>query len=241
MNLETFFQEHPRVALAFSGGCDSSYLYYAAKQYAQSVKPYFVKTCFQPAFELDDARRLAGDDLVVITVDILDETISRNPADRCYYCKKKLFSALIAKARCDGYEEIIDGTNASDDAGDRPGMKALEEFRVYSPLRMCGITKDEVRRRSQEAGLFTYDKPSYACLATRVPTGEIITPEKLVRAEKTEGILKDMGFSDFRIRANGKIQLRAEQMPLLLEKRTEILEKLKPYYDTIVMDLEARK
>ena len=125
--------------------------------------------------------------------------MAENPPDRCYYCKRTIFSKLAETALADGYELLIDGTNASDPEGERPGMRALREA-VLSPLRLCGITKDQVRRLSKEAGLFTWNKPAYACLATRVPSGQPITAQLLQRVEAAESALKDLGFSDFRIR-----------------------------------------
>lgn len=146
-------------------------------------------------------------------------------------------------AAADGFDLVIDGTNASDDAGDRPGMRALRELSVRSPLRECGLTKAEIRARSREAGLFTWDKPAYACLATRIPTGEVITAEKLAATETAEAELSGLGFSDFRVRlldGCARIQVRPEQLTLVLERREEILQKLKPYYRAVVLDLEVR-
>ena len=147
--------------------------------------------------------------------------------------------AFVEAARADGYDLLIDGTNASDDAADRPGIRALQELSVRSPLRECGITKSEVRRLSREAGLFTWDKPAYACLATRIPTGECITAEKLHKTEKAEEFLESLGFCDFRVRLMGesaKLQVRGEQLSLLLEKRNEILEGLRPLYANILLE-----
>lgn len=248
MELSNFFHENPKVALAFSGGVDSALLLWAAKNSGTDVTAYYVKSAFQPEFELRDARRLAeelGAKMVVIELDVLcDSEITANPANRCYYCKKRIFTAIAEAARADGYEVLIDGTNASDDAADRPGIRALQELSVRSPLRECGITKAEVRRLSREAGLFTWDKPAYACLATRIPTGEVITAEKLARTERAEEFLERLGFRDFRVRLageNAKLQLREEQLPLLLEKRNEIIAGLAPDYRSVLLDLEVRK
>ena len=187
MTLEDFFARHPRTALGFSGGTDSAYLLYAGLSLGADVRPYYIKTQFQPEFELADASRLArelGVELVVIEADILAaDTVAENPPERCYYCKRTLFSLLAERAASDGYTELLDGTNASDDPGDRPGTRALAELGVLSPLRDCGVTKAEVRRLSREAGLFTHDKPSYACLATRIPAGRRIEPEALRRID----------------------------------------------------------
>lgn len=241
--LAEFFAEHPRVALAYSGGVDSAYLLYAARACGCDVAAYCVKSAFQPGFELEDARRLAvslGAALHVIEVDALkDPEVRANPADRCYYCKRNLFTTLIACARNEGFNTVIDGTNASDNAGDRPGMRALRELGVLSPLRLCGITKAEVRAYSKEAGLFTWDKPAYACLATRVPTGEEITAEKLSRVEGAEAALFSLGFTDFRVRLfhdAARLQLPAAQIESAARRRGEIRAALKPFFDVILMD-----
>lgn len=247
MTLKDFFAQQNRVALAFSGGVDSAYLLYAAINSGCDVHSYYVKSAFQPQFELDDALCLAkqlGAKMTVLELNVLSESkVVENPSNRCYHCKKLIFSKIAQAASADGYELLIDGTNASDDAADRPGMKALQELQVRSPLRECGISKDEVRKYSKEAGLFTWNKPAYACLATRIPTGSEITLEKLQTTEISEKALSDMGFSDFRIRMSGKdakIQVREEQLEKLLLYRKEILEKLKPYYGSITVDLEGR-
>lgn len=247
MKLDDFFRQQNSMALAFSGGVDSAYLLYAGLRYGCDIHAYYVKSTFQPQFELDDACRLAKElhaNLTVIEADVLSEpAIIENPANRCYYCKKLIFTKIAEAARADGYEVLLDGTNASDDAEDRPGMKALAELSVRSPLRECGLTKAEIRKLSREAGLFTWNKPAYACLATRIPTGAQITKEKLLITENAEKLLSDMGFSDFRIRMSGndaKIQVKEEQLKKLLLYRKEILEKLKPYYHSITVDLEGR-
>ena len=147
--MELFFAEHPEVAIAFSGGVDSAYLLYAASKYAKRVKAYYVQTAFQPRFEREDATRLAKElnvQMEILSVDILqDQSISSNPADRCYHCKKTLFSRILDAAKEDGFTILLDGTNASDEASDRPGMRALAELSVRSPLRECGLSKHAVR------------------------------------------------------------------------------------------------
>lgn len=245
MTLQEFFEEHPKVALGFSSGVDSSYLLYAAKQAGADVRPYFAKTQFQPEFELEDAKRLAelvGIELTVLPYDILPAA-GFNPPDRCYYCKTALFGALVARAKADGYDTIIDGTNASDDAGDRPGMRALQEMQVLSPLRLCGLTKQEIRERSREAGLFTWNKPAYACLATRFPSGVQITGEGLKKVEQAEGALFRLGFTDFRVRfyhGAARIQLPKNQMERGLAMRQEILAEVCPLFSGVFLDLEGR-
>ena len=247
MTLEQFFQAHPKAAVAFSGGVDSAYLLYEAARLGTEVKAYYVKTAFQPQFELEDAQRLAAElkvPMEILPLDVLCKPeITANPADRCYHCKKEIFSAILSAARRDGFSVLLDGTNASDDAGDRPGMRALAELSVRSPLRECGLTKAEIRRRSQIAGLFTHDKPAYACLATRIPTGEPITPDKLRRTETAESFLSSLGLRDFRVRSVGdtaKLQVTAADLPRVLKFRQEILTELKKHYSGIVLDLEVR-
>lgn len=247
MTLDTFFAEHPKAAVAFSGGTDSAFLLWAAKHYGCQVRAYYVKTAFQPAFELEDARRLTQQIQVpmqVIETDVLAvPKAAANGPDRCYHCKRALFSLLRQQAQADGYTLLLDGTNASDDAGDRPGMRALRELEVRSPLRECGLTKQQVRQQSKEAGLFTWNKPAYACLATRVPAGTPITAEKLAKVERAEAALFGLGFTDFRVRLLGdaaRIQMPRAQFPLAADRSAAILEALKPDFSTVLLDLEPR-
>ena len=247
MKLERFFQDNQRVALGFSGGVDSSYLLYAGIQCGADIRPYYIKTAFQPQFEMDDAMRLAqqlGVGVTVIDLYILSlPVVVTNPADRCYHCKSALFGALQSRALADGYSVLIDGTNASDDADDRPGMRALRELSVRSPLQECGLTKERVRQLSKDAGLFTWDKPAYACLATRIPTGEAYTAEVLTCVEKAEDVLFRFGFSDFRIRVfhgAARLQLPAQQMNKAIELADEIKKRVEPFFPVILLDLEGR-
>lgn len=248
MTLQEFFGAHPKAALAFSGGVDSSYLLYAARQLGADVKAYYVKTAFQPEFEYQDALRLAsqlGADIQVLTLDVLacpDVTV--NPKNRCYFCKQHIFGNILRQAKADGYHTVLDGTNASDQVSDRPGMKALQEMKVLSPLRLTGLTKAEIRSLSHEAGLFTWDKPSYACLATRIPTGTEITGADLARTEWAEDHLMSLGFRDLRVRQlSGDlalVQLPEAQMDTFLALRGEITRTLKTRYAGVILDMEAR-
>ncbi|MCL2568276.1 MAG: ATP-dependent sacrificial sulfur transferase LarE [Oscillospiraceae bacterium] len=247
MTLEQFFKENPKVAIGFSGGVDSSYLLSAALHYGADVHAYYVQAAFQPQFELADAKKLAalvGANMTVLDVDVFtNEQVLSNPPDRCYHCKLAVFGSLVKAAKADGYPLVIDGTNASDDASDRPGMKALEEMGVRSPLRECGLTKEDVRRLSKEAGLFTWDKPSYACLATRIPTGRTITADLLQRVEHAEEALFILGFSDFRVRVYheaARLQFPEDQMSAALDQREKIMTALKPHFSIILLDLEGR-
>ena len=247
MSLEEFFIEHPKAAIAFSGGVDSAYLLYAANKYAKEFAAYYVKTAFQPDFELNDALKLSrelGARLHILCLDVLScEQVASNPPDRCYYCKRRLFEAIAYRAHADGFDVLLDGTNASDDEGDRPGMKALSELSVLSPLRICGLTKAEIRELSREAGLFTWDKPAYACLATRHKKGQRITLSELSRTEAAEGFMAGLGFRNFRIRTIGnsaKIQVTSSQFPLLEDQWETVCKELSKSYDAVTIDTEVR-
>ena len=247
MTLSDFFAAHPKAALAFSGGVDSAFLLWAARTYGCDVRAYYVHSAFQPAFELKDAERLAEElkaPMTVLEADILSvPPAAANGPDRCYHCKTALFPLLRAAAARDGYPLLLDGTNASDDAGDRPGMRALRELAVRSPLRECGISKTEVRARSRAAGLFTWNKSAYACLATRIPTGTPITAEALSKVEGAENALMALGFSDFRVRlfhGAARLQFTPAQWREAAARKDELLSALEPYFDTVLLDFETR-
>lgn len=247
MELMTYLKQHKKLAIAFSGGVDSVYLLYSAVQAGCDVHAYFIKSSFQPEFEMEDAKKVVAQLQVPFTiahVDILEnKVVASNPNNRCYYCKQNVFSKIQQLAKADGYEDIADGTNASDNYDDRPGMKALQEMGVLSPLRECGLTKTEIRKRSKEAGLFTWKKPSYACLATRVPTGMEITKDLLQKVERAEATLFSMGFHDFRVRIvndGAKLQLLEDELSMAIEKREELLQALKNDFSSVVLDLEVR-
>ena len=246
MKLEDFLRGKA-AALAFSGGADSALLLAAAVKAGCRVQPYFVHSAFQPGFELEDAKRLCAQLGVALRVleasPLEDEQVRANGPLRCYYCKRMIFSALVSAAAADGFSEVWDGTNASDDASDRPGMRALAELGVKSPLRLCGLTKADVRRKSRELGLFTAQKPAYACLATRVPTGEAITPETLRKVEAAEEALFSLGYSDLRVRVfhgAARLQLPGHQLEQAAKEREAILQALAPWFDMVLLDLKER-
>lgn len=248
MDLKIFFQENPVVAIAFSGGVDSSYLLYEATRYAEKVGAYFIASEFVPAFELEDARRMAMEldvPLTVLRCSLLSrQEIMENTQQRCYYCKRFLFSSILRQARQDGFPLLLDGNNADDDTKDRPGMIASQRLGVRSPLRECGLDKNTVRLRSKEAGLFTYDKPAYACLATRIPTGTPIRSKELSRIERAENALFSLGFTDFRIRwfhGSARIQTTQSQWGRLLEKADQVQKALSPFFSEIFLDIIERR
>jgi len=248
LQLNDFFRQNPRIAVAFSGGVDSSYLLYAAKAAECDVRAYFIKSEFQPQFELDDATRIAsqlGVPLIIDRFSILSApSVAGNALDRCYFCKTAIIGRIRELARLDGFSVLCDGSNADDDEADRPGMRALCELGVVSPLRESGLGKSEIRLFSYKAGLFTHDKPAYACLATRIPTGTKITAEMLEAIGRAETALFDMGFSDFRVRLippfTAKVQVSAGQWDEAAARRLEILESLGSEFGDVVFDLNLR-
>ena len=153
--LDAFFARTPRLAVAFSGGCDSSFLLAAALRAGCDVRAYGVRTAFQPAFEIEDAQRLAaelGADFELVDADVLAQgEICANGPDRCYRCKTFIFSTILARMAEDGFEVLADGTNVTDDPANRPGFQALAELGVVSPLRRAGMTKDDAPRRASWA------------------------------------------------------------------------------------------
>lgn len=248
MTISEFFAANPVCAVAFSGGIDSAWLLHEALRYGTRMQAYFVRTPFQPAFELQDARDTAavlGAALTVLEVDVLTlPQVAENPEDRCYFCKQALFTALLAQARADGFPLVLDGSNASDDAGDRPGMRALRELGVRSPLRECGVTKGDIRAQARAAGLKLWDKPSYACLATRISAGVPITREDLGRVEAGEALLMDLGYTDFRLRLRGDhalLQVRAEDMGRAAAELPDLRQKLAGLFPQVVLDSVPRQ
>ncbi|MDR0402838.1 MAG: ATP-dependent sacrificial sulfur transferase LarE [Treponema sp.] len=203
-------------AVAFSGGVDSSFLCYAAVEaLGGAAIAVTVVSPLLPRSELENAARTAaaiGIEHITIREDEIEDEVAQNGPRRCYFCKKKEFAAIQQAAGKRGVAVVLDGSNL-DDAGDyRPGLKALEELGIASPLREAGLTKSEVRELSRRFALPNWDKPASACLASRIPYGETISREKLSRVEKAETVLRDFGFRQFRLRSHGDIA-RIEAAP----------------------------
>lgn len=247
MILDSFFKKYPKTALAFSGGADSAYLLYVGLKAGWDIQPYFVKSPFQPQKELADAlafcKKITSQLSIISHNSLEDSEIRLNTPKRCYNCKKSIFTLIKQQAQSDGYSIIIDGTNASDRESERPGMKALVELGVLSPLKEYNLTKDKIRELSRKENLITWNKPSYSCLATRISTGEEITKELLTKAEEAENILTDLGFNDFRVRIAGntlRIQLKEKEWLKGVKKRLDILTAIKPIFSIVSLDLEMR-
>ena len=236
--LARFFEEHPRVAVAFSGGVDSSYLLYAAVTCGADVRAYTVESQFRSPVERRNSDELAevlGVRRTIVNVDALSNAeLVSNPPNRCYLCKKIVFGAIIRTAVADEYPTVVDASNVSDDPLERPGMKALEEMDVLSPLRDAGLSKSDVRRLSKEAGLKCWNSPSDSCLATRIATGTPITADLLKRTAETENRLRAMGFSGIRVRTlsdgTARLELPESQIPVLNIHMIEVDRLLKDAY-----------
>lgn len=191
-NVASSLNPRLRYGLAFSGGCDSSFLLAALVRAGIDVKAYMVMTAFQAPFELDDAQRVVeeiGAEFELIRADILShDEVCANPPDRCYWCKRFIFGTILDAMERDGRKILLDGTNASDDPSRRPGFRALAELGVVSPLRDVGFSKDCVRAASRLMGLSTANKPNFSCFATRVPAGNRIDQAALDRVEESLGL-----------------------------------------------------
>jgi uncharacterized protein len=245
-NLKGFFRDNPKAALCFTGGVNSTYLLHIGKQCGASIRPYYVKTAFQPQFELDNALRLARQyrvRLEVLEFDIFKtHSIIENDSDRCYLCKRKILSTIKSQAIRDGFTVLIEGSNASDKLEKCFEPAVNPKISVHSPLKEFGITKTKVRMLSKKAELPAWDKPAYSCLAAQIPIGYPITKEALRRIERAERELFIIGFTDFRVGLLGKtakLKLPASQMEIAVEKRKSIIERLKPDFDSILLDLEV--
>lgn len=248
MNLKEYFSANKRLAIAYSGGVDSAYLLYTALRENTQVSAYYVSTEFQPQFEQDEAVGFAnriGADLHIIRISVLsDENIVLNCGLRCYHCKKKLLCAVAERAAKDGFSLVADGSNASDDFNERPGMRALKECGVASPLRECGLRKEDIRISARKEGLPFWDKPSYSCLATRIATNQQIDEDTLKRVETAETLLRKAGFSDFRVRVEGNralIQIIKEQYYKFSESEQEIFRAMNKLFDSAELDGKFRE
>lgn len=237
------------LCLAFSGGVDSAVVLAAAVSLhpAKPVEAVLFATQLHPPAEESEAKRLCNElhtPLTVVHIDeFADPAIMQNPPDRCYHCKKRLFEKLWERARAIGYGACADGTNADDKLAYRPGLRALEELSIESPLLLCGFHKAQVRALAAEQGLSVQKKPSTPCLATRLPYGTPITREALQRIDRGETWLKENGFPGGRVRLHGDVA-RIEVLPQDLPRFFALREAVVPAFKKmgfwyVTLDLEG--
>ncbi|MDR0602418.1 MAG: ATP-dependent sacrificial sulfur transferase LarE [Treponema sp.] len=220
-------------AVAFSGGVDSSFLCHAAAAVlGKNTAAITIVSPMLPASEIKCAAEVArqvGIEHILVEESVIDEAVAANPRDRCYHCKKLEFGRILEEAKKRGLAAVLDGSNVDDTGDYRPGLKALEEMGIMSPLREAGLAKEEIRSLSRRFNLPTWDKPAFACLASRIPYGEEINSGKLSRIEKAEDALRSFGLRQFRVRSHGDIA-RIEVAP----------EERRKFFDEDTLDAVSR-
>lgn len=246
-NLLSYLGKLDNIAVAFSGGVDSAFLLHAAKEaMGKKVLALTINSPYIPDWEIAEAMEItASKEIEHQVVDVpVPEQIKNNPEDRCYLCKSFLFTLLKEFAKQRGFSNLADGTNYDDTKDHRPGMKALEELHVLSPLLENRFTKNDIREASREMGLYTWEKPAYACLLTRIPYNSSIEVEMLRRIEKAETFLIGLGIRSVRVRTHGDLA-RIETEQRYIEKifneghMDNISKQLRRYgFKYVTLDLE---
>lgn len=248
--LKRYLKTLKSVAVAFSSGVDSTFLLKVAHEVlGNQAIAVTVKSRLFPQRELEEAQEFCereGIRHIVCPVEELKiEGFSQNPPDRCYLCKKELFSQIQRIADDNGVEHVVEGSNLDDDGDYRPGRRAIAELGIKSPLHEAKLTKQEIRELSKEMGLSTWEKPSFACLASRFVYGEVITEEKLQMIDQAEQLLMAMGFRQFRVRIHGqmaRIEVLPEEFDKLMqrENRERIVTDFRNYgFTYVTMDLSG--
>lgn len=248
--LKNILSEMGSILIAYSDGTDSTFLLKVASSVLRDkLIAVTASSEIYPSEELEEAKKnaeLIGVKHVVVNTNELDnENFASNPPERCYYCKKELFSKLMALAKQYQLNYVADGSNY-DDLGDfRPGMRAANQFGVRSPLMEAKLTKEEIRTLSKEMNLPTWDKPPQPCLSTRFPYGTTLTREKIAKVEKAEKFLAGFGIKQLRVRVHGdiaRIEVPKEDMPILLNEDTsrKIVNRFKSLgYTYITLDIQG--
>lgn len=248
--LKKYIKSFGSVAVAFSSGVDSTFLLYASKEaLGDQAIAVTASSCSFPKRELDEAKAYCKSmgirHLIVRSEELEIEGFSQNPANRCYLCKKELFEKIREIAGSEGIAEIAEGSNLDDNGDYRPGLIAVAELGIKSPLREVGFTKKEIRTLSRYLGLPTWEKQSFACLASRFPYGETISEEKLRMVDQAEQFLLDMGFHQLRVRIHGdiaRIELMPEEFPRFLseEVRSQVNEHFKKIgFHYVTLDIQG--
>jgi uncharacterized protein len=235
--LHDMLRDYGSVCVGYSGGVDSVYLVVAALE-ALGPDNVLAVTGLSPAYPAvqrrvaaECARRFAIPHLEITTDELADERYAANPSNRCYYCKSELWPKLAAVARERGLAVVLDGSNADDASDYRPGFAAARENGVRSPLLEAGLTKADVRRLSKEMGLPTWDQPAAPCLASRLPYGVGVTPERLAEVERGEEVLRELGFRELRVRHHDdclRIELGPAELNAAFSRAAVIAGRIAP-------------
>ncbi len=235
------------VVLALSGGLDSSFLLYALKEAGVRTLAVTGKSPTTPARDLKDAECLAAELEIphrfIETREMDQERFVENSPERCFHCKDELFALLTGIASDEGYQAVLDGTNADDLTDHRPGLRAAKDHGVLSPLAASGMTKDDIRQAARQAGLGISEKPASPCLSSRFSYGTRITPEGLGRVSRAEDFLRSLGFIEFRVRVRkgeARIEVRPDEMEKLFSHRGDVVSALKEIgFSYVSLDLEG--
>ena len=246
--LKEILKGYGKVAVAFSGGVDSSFLLKVASDaLGDDVIAVTLDTVVCPGTEKVNAADLCkelGVEQLVIPYDVFTtEEFGKNSPDRCYYCKKAMFEVLKSTVEEKGFTTVVEGSNQDDNDDYRPGLKALEEVGIKSPLMEAGLTKADIRELSRRLKLRTWDKPAFACLASRIAYGEEITEEKLYMIESAEEFLLETGLKQMRVRMHGtmaRIEVLPAEFDVVMQNKDEIYARLQEIgFSYVSLDLQG--